>query len=229
MNRHPTTIRARALAALLLLAVLWPLGMGSSRANDAGQQPSAAHPASGTTPTDESPASAPPTASAPLPASAPPTATEMPVSLQGKWWAYSKVFDMARPLTLGARTLRWYICGKAARRIKPLVTNNGQQTAYPAFMPSYAPPITDDEQLVLIDLTANGTPPCKLYGQWVTQLRLRHGSVSTGPDDFCMMQVTLYGHAPHSTKTELLDWGVFVTDKWSAKTNTCPQSQLKSN
>ena len=36
MNRHPSTIRARALAALLLLAVLWPLGMGNSRANDAG-------------------------------------------------------------------------------------------------------------------------------------------------------------------------------------------------
>jgi len=236
MNRHPSTIRTRALAAMLLLAVLWPLGMNSSRADDAGQPNSAMLPASGTAPTAELPASAAsalPLASALPAASTPPPATKIPVSLRGKWWAYTELFDMAAPLTLGARTLRWYICGKATRRIKPLVTNNGQQKAYPAIVGDGNESVRNDEQLVLIDLTAYGAPPCKFYladgAPLVTHLRLRHGSVSTGPDDFCMMQMTLYGHDPHSTKTEVLGSSEFVTDKWSAKTNTCPQSQLKSN
>ena len=188
---------------------------------------SAALPASATAPTVGPPASvasASSAAAAPLAASVPSPATEMPVSLRGKWWASTEAFDMARPLTLGARTLRWYICGKATRRIKPLVTNNGQQKAYPAIVGDGNEPVRNDEQLVLIDLTANGAPPCKFYPAYgaplVTHLRLRHGSSLTSPDDICSMQMTLYGHDPHSTKTEVLGSSEFVIDKWSAK--TCP-------
>ncbi|MDR0458249.1 MAG: hypothetical protein LBH10_04365, partial [Burkholderiaceae bacterium] len=188
MNRRPTPtpVTARALAAALLLVALWPVG---SRAADAARQASAA-----------------------LPVASAPQADAIPALFRGKWTPISRDFEMLGPLTLGARTLRWSICGKAARRIKQ-VTDGRQQTDYPAFHPFFAPQVTDHMPQALIDLTADGAPPCHLDGQPVTHLRLKLGSL-INPGDVCAMQVTFYGYGPHGPQDgpKSPDWATF-TDK----------------
>jgi hypothetical protein len=97
MNQHPVT--ARTLAAALALAALWPVGCRAAGA--AGQ--TAALPAASAAKADGRPSSVP---------------AALPMVFQGKWTPIGRAFTPHGPLTLGARTLRWSVCGKAARRIK---------------------------------------------------------------------------------------------------------------
>jgi hypothetical protein len=141
---------------------------------------------------------------------------------------------MLGPLTLGARTLRWpNLCGKGARRIK-LVTDSGQQAAYPAFepptlaqlrgsgqqstAPASASQAADYMPQALIDLTADGAPPCYLTGDHITYLRLKLGSIIS-PGDVCEMEMTFYGYEPESgnkpqTRPEFLAWSTFNDERF---------------
>jgi|GEM_PF-3811015 len=192
MSRRSITARALA-AAALSLAALWPLGSSAAGQNGAVFSVSGMAKTAG------------------LRASAP-AAAAMPASFRGQWTPISTAFASNGPLTLGARTLRWSICGKAERRIKPQVTDGGQPTAYPAFEAASTPQTASSGQQVLIDLTANGAPPCNLDGQPVTHLRLKQGSL-TSPGNVCEMEVTLYGKGPQAAQPaqpELLGWGTFT-------------------
>jgi hypothetical protein len=143
-------------------------------------------------------------------------AAALPMVFRGQWTPTGRAFEMTGPLTLSARTLRWSVCGKAARRIKP-VTDSGQLAAYPAFNPD-GPQDENDMPQALIDLTADGAPPCHLDTQLVTHLRLKLGDIMN-PGDVCEMQMTLYGYGPHGPQVQQeLGWagftnGRFIPDK----------------
>jgi hypothetical protein len=198
MNRRRLTpITARALAAALMLAALWPVGCCAAGAADTARQTSAARPAAS--------------------ADKPDKADALPASFQGRWTSISSGFDSDGPLTLGARTLRWpNLCGKAVRRIK-LDTDSEQLAAYPAFDPDGP---KDDSAMpqALIDLTADGAPPCNLDTLPLIYLRLKLGSL-INPGDVCAMQVSFYGYGPQPrggpwTGPKFLAWETFTNERF---------------
>jgi len=197
MNRHPSA--ARALAAMLLLTALWPLGCSAGDV----RQTSAAPPAS---------------AGQPLV----PAAAGLPASLQGQWIPTGKSLETTGPLILGARTLRWSICGKAQRRIQPQVADGGPQTDFPAFNAYDDPPqVINRGPQALIVLT----PPCKLDGQLITHLRLkpstRRSPISSSA---CQLEATFYRNRPPPAGPEQVAWGTFTDKRWFAN-QRCPAVQ----
>jgi len=144
-------ITARALAAVLSLTALWPLG---SCTGDVGQ-PHVAPPASGAAQAVELSSAAPV-------ASAPSGVAAVPAALQGRWTPISKSLASTGPLTLDAWALHWSICGKAERSIKPQVTDGGQQVLIALAADGAAPCKLDGLPVIYLRLNSRLGNVCEL-------------------------------------------------------------------